>query len=193
MYSFVKPLLFKLDPEHAHDIAMSKLQKISAIPFASRQVERMFGAKVPDLPTQCMGLQFRHPVGLAAGLDKDARALPAFSALGFSGVELGTVTPKPQSGNDKPRMFRLVEDEAMALIAVVSRSFLRTSRKPKPPELPGSTSARMRLPRLKMPISTMSLPCNVCMPRLTTLRSIFHHPIPSHCEICKTRHFWTSC
>jgi len=113
MYSFVKPLLFKLDPEHAHDIAMSKLQKISAIPFASRQVERMFGAKVPDLPTQCMGLQFRHPVGLAAGLDKDARALPAFSALGFSGVELGTVTPKPQSGNDKPRMFRLVEDEAI--------------------------------------------------------------------------------
>ncbi len=113
MYSFVKPILFKLDPERAHDITMSKLSKISAIPFASRQLNRMFGSRVPDLPVQCMGLEFRHPVGLAAGLDKDARALPAFSALGFSGVELGTVTPKPQPGNEKPRMFRLEEDEAI--------------------------------------------------------------------------------
>lgn len=113
MYSFVKPILFKLDPERAHDITMSKLTIASGLPFATRQIHRMFGGKVPDLPVQCMGLEFRHPVGLAAGLDKDGRALPAFSALGFSGVEMGTVTPKPQAGNDKPRMFRLLEDEAI--------------------------------------------------------------------------------
>jgi len=93
LYSFAKPALFALDPETAHDVALGGLAKISKSAF--------------------MGLDFRHPIGLAAGLDKDAKAFPAFSALGFSGVEMGTVTPKPQPGNDKPRMFRLVEDEGI--------------------------------------------------------------------------------
>lgn len=113
LYNFAKPALFALDPETAHDVAIGGFAKISKIPFATRQLERTTGACVPDLPVTCMGINFRHPVGLAAGLDKDARAFPAFSALGFSGVEMGTVTPKPQPGNDKPRMFRLVEDEAI--------------------------------------------------------------------------------
>ncbi len=113
LYSFAKPALFALDPETAHDVAIGGFAKISKLPFATRQLERLTGACVPDLPISCMGIDFRHPVGLAAGLDKDARAFPAFSALGFSGVEMGTVTPKSQPGNDKPRMFRLVEDEAI--------------------------------------------------------------------------------
>jgi len=113
MYSFVKPVLFKFDPEKVHDIVLSQLTMASKTPFLTAQINRAFGLKVPDLPVRCMGLDFRHPVGLAAGLDKDARALPAFSALGFSGVEMGTVTPKPQPGNDKPRLFRLEEDQAI--------------------------------------------------------------------------------
>ena len=113
MYSVVKPLLFKLDPEKAHDLALSSLASISKTPFALSQVERIYGSKVPHLPVSCMGIDFKHPVGLAAGLDKDARAFPAFSAFGFSGVEMGTVTPKPQPGNPKPRMFRLQEDQAI--------------------------------------------------------------------------------
>ena len=113
MYSFVKPVLFALDPEKAHDITMSKLSMASRFPFAVSKLEQLYAAKVPSLPVSCMGLDFKHPVGLAAGLDKDARALPAFSALGFSAVEMGTVTPQPQPGNEKPRMFRLVEDEAI--------------------------------------------------------------------------------
>lgn len=113
LYSFAKPALFALDPEAAHDLAMGGLAKISKSSFATRQLERATGGCVPDLPVSCMGIDFRHPVGLAAGLDKDAKAFPAFSALGFSGVEMGTVTPQPQPGNDKPRMFRLVEDEAI--------------------------------------------------------------------------------
>ncbi len=113
LYSLIKPALFNLDPEKAHDITMAGLAKVSALPIATRQLERLNGACVPDLPVTCMGIDFRHPVGLAAGLDKDAKAFPAFSALGFSGVEMGTVTPKPQPGNDKPRMFRLVEDQAI--------------------------------------------------------------------------------
>ena len=113
MYSFIKPALFALDPERAHDLTLSKLAFASKTPFLSSQIKRLFGDRVPDLPISCMGIDFRHPVGLAAGLDKDARALPAFSAMGFSGVEMGTVTPKPQPGNPKPRMFRLLEDEAL--------------------------------------------------------------------------------
>lgn len=114
IYSMLaKPVLFKLDPEVAHDLTLSKLATASKVPFLTKQIERLFGARVPDLPVSCMGLNFRHPIGLAAGLDKDARALPGFSAMGFSGVEMGTVTPKPQAGNDKPRMFRLLEDEAL--------------------------------------------------------------------------------
>ena len=113
MYSFVKPALFALDPERAHDITMSKLAIASKSPFLTAQVSRFFGKNIPSLPITCMGIGFKNPVGLAAGLDKDARALPAFSAMGFSGVEMGTVTPQPQPGNDKPRMFRLIEDEAL--------------------------------------------------------------------------------
>ena len=113
MYALVKPFLFSLDPEQAHDLALGKFGLMSKQPWLVKQVEKFFANKIPDLPCQCMGLDFRHPVGLAAGLDKDARALSMFAALGFSGVELGTVTPKPQPGNEKPRMYRLLEDQGL--------------------------------------------------------------------------------
>ena len=113
MYSLFKPILFALDPERAHDLTLANLEFISHRPWLVAPLNRAFGSNVPDLPVNCMGIDFRHPVGLAAGLDKDARALAAFSALGFSAVEMGTVTPKPQPGNDKPRIFRLIKDEAL--------------------------------------------------------------------------------
>ena len=112
-YTLVKPFLFSLDPEQAHDLTMGKFSLIAKQPWLVKQVDKLFNQRVPDLPVECMGLDFRHPVGLAAGLDKDARAFPVFSALGFSSVEMGTVTPKPQPGNDKPRLFRLLEDEGL--------------------------------------------------------------------------------
>ena len=113
LYSLVKPVLFTLDPEHAHDLTMHKMHLVSKAPWLLAPLEKIFAKRVPSLPVSCMGITFDNPVGLAAGLDKDARALPAFSALGFAGVELGTVTPKPQPGNEKPRMFRLLEDQAL--------------------------------------------------------------------------------
>lgn len=113
MYPLIKPFLFSLDPEQAHDLTLGKMHFASKQPWVVAQIEKLFAAKVASLPIRCMGLDFDHPIGLAAGLDKDAKALPVFSALGFSGVELGTVTPKPQPGNDKPRMFRLLEDEGL--------------------------------------------------------------------------------
>ena len=113
LYSLVKPVLFTLDPEHAHDLTLHKMHLLSKSPLLLKPIAKMFGDRVPSLPITCMGITFDNPVGLAAGLDKDALALPAFSALGFAGVELGTVTPKPQPGNEKPRMFRLLEDQAL--------------------------------------------------------------------------------
>jgi len=113
MYSLLKPLLFKFDPEKAHDIAMGFLATASKNPLLRSLIKSIYGNKVPSLPVSIMGLDFKHPVGLAAGLDKDARAFQAFAALGFSAVEMGTVTPLPQTGNDKPRMFRLAEDRAI--------------------------------------------------------------------------------
>lgn len=113
MYPLLKPFLFSLEPEQAHDFSMATLHRLSSQPWLLKKVEHFFAHKVPALPINCMGLDFKHPIGLAAGLDKDARALPTLAAFGFSAVELGTVTPKPQAGNDKPRMFRLLEDEAL--------------------------------------------------------------------------------
>lgn len=111
MFPLIKPLLFNLDPEKAHDLTMASLQLASSKLPLLNMLRSSY--KVPDLSVQCMGITFKHPLGLAAGLDKNAVALNAFSALGFSAVELGTVTPKPQSGSAKPRLFRLPEDQAI--------------------------------------------------------------------------------
>ena len=92
LYSFAKPALFALDPEAAHDLAMSGLSTISKSGFATRQLDRTYGACVPELPIECMGIKFRHPVGLAAGLDKDANAFPAFS--GNTSMALATCAEK---------------------------------------------------------------------------------------------------
>lgn len=105
--------MFALDPEKAHDLTLANLEFISRRPWLISKLEFVYGRNVPELPVSCMGIDFKHPVGLAAGLDKDARAFSAFTALGFSAVELGTVTPQPQPGNDKPRLFRLIEDQGI--------------------------------------------------------------------------------
>ena len=96
-----------------HDLSMSNMAMASKFPLLLAPIQKLYGEQVPELPVSCMGIDFKNPIGLAAGLDKDARALPAFSALGFAAVELGTVTPKPQPGNQLPRLFRLVEDQAL--------------------------------------------------------------------------------
>ena len=112
MYSLIRPLLFALDPERAHDIVMSVLAALSGSSMAMRTMR----ARRPDFPSppvSFMNLTAANGFGLAAGLDKDARAFPALAALGFGWIEAGTVTPLPQPGNDKPRLFRLQEDRAL--------------------------------------------------------------------------------
>ena len=93
------PILTRLDPEVAHDLGLAAMRFLQPLWRSPRPA--------PGLRLDCMGLQFSHPVGLAAGFDKNADYLDALGAAGFSHIELGTVTPRPQSGNSKPRMFRI--------------------------------------------------------------------------------------
>ncbi|MDH2068543.1 quinone-dependent dihydroorotate dehydrogenase [Pantoea sp. GD03673] len=103
-YPIVRPALFKLDPERAHELTFQQLRFMNGTPL-----ERFYRQNLPSRPVTCMGLTFKNALGLAAGLDKNAECIDAFAAMGFGFVEVGTVTPRAQSGNDKPRMFRLVE------------------------------------------------------------------------------------
>ncbi|WP_171966299.1 quinone-dependent dihydroorotate dehydrogenase [Cronobacter sakazakii] len=107
-YPFVRKALFQLDPERAHEFTFQQMRRITGTPL-----EALLRQKVPSKPVTCMGLTFKNPLGLAAGLDKNGECIDALGALGFGTVEIGTVTPRPQPGNDKPRLFRLVEAEGL--------------------------------------------------------------------------------
>ncbi|MGE5521216.1 MAG: quinone-dependent dihydroorotate dehydrogenase [Candidatus Dadabacteria bacterium] len=112
MYRLIRGILFLFPPEVAHSISMSLLKIICFIPFIRKNFGRFF-QPVKAHPVKAFGLKFSHPVGLGAGFDKNAEYLEELEALGFSFVEIGTVTPKPQSGNAKPRVFRLIPDQAL--------------------------------------------------------------------------------
>ena len=103
LYSLARSFLFALDPEVAHELTLAKLDHAAALGLT-----RLVSRRVPDLPVQAMGLTFRNPVGLAAGMDKNAAHVDALGTFGFGHIEAGTVTPRPQPGNPKPRLFRLV-------------------------------------------------------------------------------------
>jgi len=107
---FVRPLLFSLDPETAHHVTMRLLGRASHFDVALRPL-RLF--RPTSKPITLFGLNFPNPIGLAAGLDKNGVALPAWAALGFGFIEIGTVTAKPQPGNPKPRIFRLPDQQAL--------------------------------------------------------------------------------
>nr|WP_312971229.1 quinone-dependent dihydroorotate dehydrogenase [Pseudomonas sp.] len=108
MYNLARELLFKLSPETSHELSIDLIGAAGRLGLAGRL------CKAPSsLPVTVMGLQFANPVGLAAGLDKNGDAIDGFAQLGFGFVEIGTVTPRPQPGNPKPRLFRLPEAEAI--------------------------------------------------------------------------------
>jgi dihydroorotate dehydrogenase len=111
MYSFFRPLLFKLDPETAHHLTLQLIRLAGIFPPSRRILRAVYEA--PENPVDLFGLHFSNPVGLAAGYDKDGIALRGLSTLGFGHIEIGTVTLHPQPGNPKPRVFRLVEDQAV--------------------------------------------------------------------------------
>jgi dihydroorotate dehydrogenase len=113
MYALLRPLLFALPPERAHYTAMALLEGVTALLPLRQALKRVLGIQSPGLERRCAGLTFPNPVGLAAGFDKDGRYLDALSCLGFGFLEVGTVTPRPQPGNPRPRLFRLPADRAL--------------------------------------------------------------------------------
>ncbi len=110
MYKLFRLLLFQLDPETAHNLTL-QLMRIGGLQPLNAILQMLYAA--PSKPVQAFGLTFKNPVGLAAGYDKDGIAVRGLSALGFGHIEVGTVTPRPQEGNPRTRVFRLVEDEAV--------------------------------------------------------------------------------
>jgi dihydroorotate dehydrogenase len=106
LYTLLRPLLFKLDPEFAHRITFRAIEQV-------RKLGILNTVSIPCRPRNVMGLNFPNPVGLAAGLDKNGEYLDALAALGFGFIEIGTVTPRPQPGNPPPRIFRIPEAHAI--------------------------------------------------------------------------------
>ncbi|MEJ8757384.1 quinone-dependent dihydroorotate dehydrogenase [Pontibacter sp. H259] len=111
--SLLRPLLFKLDPEKVHYLTTDALQTVYKLPLAKSISNSMFNVHDARLERELFGLKFPNPVGLAAGFDKDAKLIDELANLGFGFIEIGTLTPKGQEGNPKPRLFRLPEDQAI--------------------------------------------------------------------------------
>jgi dihydroorotate dehydrogenase len=109
----IRPILFLIDAEKVHHLVFTLLKLTGAIPGARYILKFMFQFKHPKLPRKLFGLTFENPIGLAAGFDKNAKLIDELECLGFGFIEIGTVTPKAQSGNEKPRLFRLPEDQAL--------------------------------------------------------------------------------
>jgi dihydroorotate dehydrogenase len=109
----LRPLLFQIDPEKVHTFSYSALRTAFKLPFSAKIAESVYCLKDAKLEREVFGLKFPNPVGLAAGFDKNALLVDEFSHLGFGFIEIGTVTPRPQPGNDKPRLFRLPVDQAI--------------------------------------------------------------------------------
>ncbi|WP_162128159.1 quinone-dependent dihydroorotate dehydrogenase [Flavobacterium phycosphaerae] len=109
----IRPILFWFDPEEVHHFSFRFIQFISKIPFVSTLLKALYEVKDTRLEREVFGLKFKNPVGLAAGFDKDAKLYRELSHFGFGFIEIGTLTPKPQDGNPKKRLFRLKEDSAI--------------------------------------------------------------------------------
>jgi len=109
----IRPILFLLDAERVHHLVFSTLHFKGSIPGFNRLLSSFFSYQHPTLEKKLFGITFKNPVGLAAGFDKDAKLIDELSSFGFGFIEIGTLTPKPQPGNDKPRLFRLPADRAL--------------------------------------------------------------------------------
>jgi dihydroorotate dehydrogenase len=110
---FVRPVLFLFDAERIHQVVFALLRLKGSIPGFKWLLSALFRCESPRLEKTVLGLRFKNPVGLAAGFDKDAKLIDELACFGFGFIEIGTLTPKPQPGNEKPRLFRLLKDKAL--------------------------------------------------------------------------------
>jgi dihydroorotate dehydrogenase len=112
-HSLIRPLLFRMDAEKAHHFTFGMIKSLLSLPLAKAVTRLLFVPQRKGLQKKLMGLTFPNPVGLAAGFDKDARLIDELACFGFGFIEIGTLTPRPQSGNPQPRLFRLPQDSAL--------------------------------------------------------------------------------
>src|SRR5215212_8380660 len=146
MYKFFRSLLFRLDPETAHQLTL-QLIRLGGFEPVHSILRAIYSA--PSKPVNAFGLTFKNPIGLAAGYDKDAIAIAGLSTLGFGHIEVGTVTPQPQSGNARPRVFRLPEDEAVINRMGFPSLGSEFVQKQLNPSLGGGSSLKKRIPRFR--------------------------------------------
>ena len=172
LYKLTRPLLFSLDAEAAHELTLTALQRGHDLGIAG-----WIAPHVDPLPVSVMGLQFSNPVGLAAGLDKTATHIDALGSLGFGFIEAGTVTPRPQPGNPKPRMFRLTRSLALInvwdLTTKVADQFVTNVHRQRMFRdrggIVGLISAKMQTRRSKTRWKTIARACAVfTMTRITS-------------------------
>ena len=112
MYRRIRPLIFRVDPERAHNLILSMMVAAGFLSPIKNVLRKIFSPKIYN-PVDFAGLSFPNPVGLAAGYDKDGISWRGLSLMGFGHIEIGTVTPRPQAGNPKPRIFRIPDEEAI--------------------------------------------------------------------------------
>jgi dihydroorotate dehydrogenase len=114
MYRYlIKPILFLGNPEWIHYFIFSLIKYLNKIPGVSKLIQLLYQVNHPKLERELFGIKFKNPVGLAAGFDKDAKLFKELSNFGFGFIEIGTLTPKPQPGNKKKRLFRLPKDQGL--------------------------------------------------------------------------------
>ncbi|MFT4031983.1 MAG: quinone-dependent dihydroorotate dehydrogenase [Siphonobacter sp.] len=111
--ALIRPLLFRFDPERIHHFTFNLLKTSLNVPLAASVARKLYSLNTPSLEREVFGIRFPNPVGLAAGFDKNAELVDELACLGFGFIEIGTVTPRPQPGNEKPRMFRLPADKGL--------------------------------------------------------------------------------
>src|SRR5258706_992042 len=111
MYDRIRSFLFRIEAERTHALTLNLLRLTGKVRPAHWLISQIY--KAPQKPVEAFGLTFKNPVGLAAGYDKDCMAIRGLDSLGFGHIEIGTITPMPQPGNPAPRMFRLLEDQAI--------------------------------------------------------------------------------
>jgi dihydroorotate dehydrogenase len=113
MYPLIKPFLFSMTPEKAHHFSFDTYRDLCKLPLVNEITQALFDCSTPADGVEVFGLKFKNRVGLAAGFDKDALIFDEFANFGFGHIEIGTITPKAQPGNEQPRLFRLVKDQAI--------------------------------------------------------------------------------
>ena len=198
LYPLSRALLFRLDPEAAHGLSLSTIARVGSVPGLRSLLASQFS--VPEAePVEVFGLRFPNRVGLAAGYDKDGEGWRGLACLGFGHIEVGTVTPEPQPGNPKPRIFRLVEERSVInRMGFPGRGAEYVAAQASGADRPGgrssgSTSASRRPPPSRTrPTTTNSW--STSLRRLpTTWRSIFPRPTRRAFASSRSVDFWAPC